>query len=156
LTKGYWILYLADIFSNTLFTIKAKDTKMQITNIDFDRGNIRQFDYPSKIVHGFEVTTNPGDDMDDWDVVVVDAAGFIQYLIDTNVMLIGSYVNSYRDGLVCEAVNMETTYNHQRGDFDEYSGTRSCTIQEFMNDYPIAELEKLLIQFLNDSRICAG
>ena len=52
---------------------------MQITNIDFDRGNIRQFDYPSKIVHGFEVTTNPGAYMDERDVVVVDALDFIQY-----------------------------------------------------------------------------
>ena len=119
---------------------------MKVFNIDFDRGNVRPFSDP-KIAHGFEATINY-DEVNEGTQIVINALDFIQYLIDTNVMLHGSFVNGYRDGLVVEVVNMETTYNYHRGEFDEYSGTRSCTIQEFINDYPINEMEAELIKYL--------
>lgn len=120
---------------------------MKILDIDYDRGSIRPFSDP-KIAHGFEATVNFNEELDCGTCIVVNAVDFIQYLIDTGVLLHGSFVNGYRDGLVVEVVDMETTYNYHRGEFDEYSGTRSCTIQEFINDYPINELEAELIKYL--------
>lgn len=122
---------------------------MQVSNIDFDRGNVRAFP-AKKIAHGFDATINY-DEVNEGHQIVIDALDFIKYLIDSGILLEGSFVNGYRDGLVVEVVNMETTYNHQRGEFDEYTGTRSCTIQEFMNDYPILELEAELIKYLEVS-----
>lgn len=118
--------------------------------LDFAVSGIRPFSNP-KIAHGLEVVTNPDAEMDDRETIVVDVVDFIQYLIDTNVMPHGSFVNGYRDGLVVEVVNTDMAYNHQRGEFDEYSGTRSCTIQEFISDYPTSELEGELIKYLEVS-----
>lgn len=125
---------------------------MQINrdNLDYDHANMRR--HPGEGRFFFDAWIQEGEYQEDHKIWVAD---FLEYCKETNLIHQDAHI-SHTKSYISIPVEIPAFDAGRDECFSGYGNPRESTFEEFFADWSCAGLTEAIIQFLNDSRICAG